>query len=358
MAMFDDGLLDYDKVDLLRMAAENEDVEALIRLEPWFGEDDYLAAAYAAQCEAGEDSESKAIALEIAGRKSQRSWSIQSTSGLLADWASRSKGEYEQACVSHGAPIWAAMAAPEISDLERPAAAWLSGKACSSLKKPYWAQHDGTAVGLASETLLWNGPEFDYWLDAMASGPALAQGRESLLAMRDSHEMAKELLHPAAIAMGKARKSNSSKSVESIAKLFVHSDAGRWLPFVVAWGEHAGFKEADKQCLGPLLNACLIDELNAGFVAANWTYGSFNARMALIVVELDKRGLVSDGAIEILAARWRDLRSSATMSAYIGRSAFKDDIVSCGEYMEARSQTLALSREIPPSLASSKSPSL
>lgn len=358
MKLFDLNLLDYDRVDILRTAAENDDREALIKLSPWFGEEAYLRAAYAAQFELGDGSESKLKAMEIADKKTQDRWVAAMGEGVFSDWKARSGGEYEAICQQVGAPIWSAMAAPGLFDLEGSAREWLASKTSSVEKKVYWAEHEGTAVGLASETLLWNGPEFDHWLTAMASNAELMAGRGSLLAMRDSHALAKELLQPASLAIGKARRTKNPKCIESIATLFQKCDAGRWLPFVVAWSEHAGFKDSDKLCLGPLLDACVVDEVNAGFIAANWTYGSFNARVALIAVELDKRGRVSDGAIEMIAARWRDLRSSDTMSKFIAQSSFREEIVACGEYIEARAQALSIARVVSPGASSSKISSL
>ena len=189
--------------------------------------------------------------------------------------------------------------------------------------------------------------EFDLWRQAMLKDPpADPSWLDKLDQARASHAWASQALPRVISAMEAARSRDAgpgqAKALEAIAAEFVGAGAQCWIP---TWANHKPYDDQAERALAPLWKVAILDEQNVGFLAGQWHYVSFNARVARIGVGLARHGLASDAAVAILGARIADLAQDPASRRRLDNSSFESEIRELSAEMLAMAQRLEIGGE-------------
>lgn len=195
----------------------------------------------------------------------------------------------------------------------------------------------GSSLGLPEEFLLWSVPDIEAWRSEIS----LSRGASPLGRPDDFEEMARswaadvELQPAARDEIPKARSKRNPQIAAKLAAGFEKAGAQCWIPFVLCWAQHSGFKDSDSLVLGPLLDAARVDASNVGLLATNLHYGSFNARVARVAGEVRRRGGMDDAAARVVHARWEDLWCAPSVVGVLASEPFGADYQSSRAFFEA-----------------------
>lgn len=345
------------------------DQAMLSAISPHASEDQLLGIAYRAQCElrAGLEQDDdmcfkdmREHAIELARMHRARQWSDAILRGVGAKWAQRSPRAYEKACEEWKVPLWSKAAARDLSGCESEMSLGASVE---------YAENAGKALGLPNEMLLWSQEDVNGWrsvgdqegngacweeevFDDMCNSWADIAARQ--IDIKHQMKQARGLIH----SVADDELVRDDTSVASLASFIESCKGGRWVPFIVAWANHAAFVKADHENLAPLLRVGMIDRANVGLVCANIDYGSFNARMALIAMHLHGMGRVDECAVRVISARLNDLWNIPAMRKTMETGSFCAEMALARDYFSASAARFDMEQASSPGRARSRQSTL
>ena len=344
LALYKEGKVhNFDLSSAMDMIGEKDCSAAVLVFAGEAGRDGLLRCAYHAAFERNQ-TQTGSSALAMASKMLSRDWKDALQDGLQNRWDRREKKRYELACEELKIPLWNACAGLSVLDLAQTEEDRLAGK--EQPEKVEDMRHNATALDLPHEYLLWGSEAvcaFERESEKRAGDPLW---RADLLdsAIKGWHA-ANAALPRAKKAIGAARRGKKDKSgLESLGKHLAKEGAQPWVPFMLAWCEHQGFSDSDKEDLAPLLKVARIDARNAGLIAANLEYGSFNARIARIAMHLRQIGNMDDGAVLVARARIEDLWENPAMRKFLLDSSFVEDLKQARMFFGAEAERIVLSK--------------
>lgn len=325
-----------------RQVCDNGEWGMAKALAPFAEEGHFLSAAYGARRE-GHAEEDFAFLFDGAQAAARAQWELASKEGLSRRWRDRPRGAYEAMADALAAPVWACSCAP-------PAASLIAGDPKrvafdGPQSAPEWRPRESRALGLPSETLLADELFFEFWeRDLRAQGDA-----GGLRGLQDFHAewgRAERSLKRLLSLNDSVRSSARSRS--QLAALIQDLQIQRVAPFILVWGAHTAFTADNAKALEPVLRACNIDLACAGFLCANLEYGSFNARVARLLLSCHPLGVVSPEATLLIHARFCDLASTPNLRSRLDSASFSSEIKQAAAYFAAQAEALEIAQAAPP----------
>lgn len=322
--------VDLEIGEALRALAEIGDWDTARALMRFAHKEELYRAAYGAQYEDHELSEYQFL-IDEARLRERSEWSEASSQGLFRRWSDRPLGAYEALVAEIGAPVWACAAAEPASELP--------GGGSEPIARPESRPHEGRALGLSEETLLVDSLFFESWeAELRREAP---ERLDEFLDFKAEWRRCESALPRLLGAFEKADKTPEAAS--KFAKMAQTLSIARMAPFFLVWGEHAPFDQRRAEKLLPVVDACQIDKTNAGFFCANLGYGSFNARVARMLMVCHAQGRLDDDATALIDARFSDLLSApAVADRLIGGGPFASEIKEAANYFKVHAEALCI----------------
>ena len=340
-----------DTTDLnnaLEWASANGDFQFLIDLAPSCSSSMlWSAASSSLMLNEHDPSAISGLCVQLGHECLRREWQKNSAdNGLVKFWKKRHRLGYEKACDAFHIPIWSAASceptgrAAELKAFGELASAGYANPRDAEQDRPEWMTRRSHGLGLACESLLFEGVEFEFWRQALAPDSAdMAQ----LLEMKRVHGVLAPKIAEIAMAVENSSIHAPSQAMKDAAQFVCDSHAGSLAPFLLLWATDRKF-DPKLAGIAPLLEACTLDEKNVGLFAANFTYCSYNARVAAMAAELASRGQATAGAVCALAAHFNDLMQDKVCFASIERKTFKQEIIESGQIICSIAERFELHR--------------
>lgn len=352
-----------DAGSALAVSGEIDRLDSFEALSAGCGRFDLLRCAYKSRRAGplGGPGAVHAQAIERAGRLRLGEWEAACQEGLASRWAARPKMAYESACESWGVPLWSANAAGSVGGESQRGLGIEALHVLGAQELPFFTlgvecmAHEGSALGLPEETLLWSQADVQSLSAETARQGSAPFWRGDLLApMLAGWEAARIYLPRAASLASGVRKDGSGGLAERFAKDIVELGIQRWAPFMLAWSVHGPFGPAEAKAFEPVLRACVIDASNVGLVAANIDYGSFNARVAVIAVAARQAGAMDDAASAVVAARLHDMAQDPVLSSRFSNLNFGAEMSQAWRFFQAQGCRLEMGAAAQPAMGKAR----